>query len=59
MYRAYSAAEDVASTLAAMAMGGGHTVGSAVGFVIGVLVRGIIHRPVRVHLWPHTMVCLG
>jgi hypothetical protein len=50
MYHAYSAAEDVASMLAAMVMG------SAVGNVIGVPVRGIIHRPVRVHLWPHTMV---
>jgi hypothetical protein len=58
MYRAYSAAEDVASTLAAMAMGGGHAVGFFVGVVIGVLVRGIIHRPVHVHLWPHTMVRL-
>jgi hypothetical protein len=56
MHCAYLAAEDVASALAAMTMGGGHAVGSSIGFVVGVPIRGIIHRPVHVHLWPHTMV---
>jgi hypothetical protein len=56
MYPAYLAEEDVASTLVAKAMGGGHEGGLAVGVFIGVLVRGIIHRPVHVHLCPHTLV---
>jgi hypothetical protein len=51
MYRAYSAAEDMASTMAVKAMG------LAIGVIVGVPIRGIIHRPVHVHLWPHTIVC--
>jgi hypothetical protein len=49
---AYSAAVDVASTLAAIEMGRslvGVTVGGDVG--AGVDVNGIIHKPVRVHLF--------
>ncbi len=43
-------------TLAAMVMGGRLMVGLAIEVVVGVPVRGIIHQPVCVHLWPHTMV---
>jgi hypothetical protein len=56
MYRAYSAAEDVASTLAAMAMVGCDAVDLEVGVAVEWPVRGIIHRPNRVHFWPQTMV---
>ena len=52
---AYSAAVDVASTLAAITLGRASvsaTVGGAAG--VGVAVRGIIHRPVRVHLFAHS-----
>jgi hypothetical protein len=62
MWRAYSAADDVASTLAAMAK-----VGAAVGGVWSMepggfaaweswALKGIIHRPVWVHLWPQMIV---
>ena len=52
--RAYSAAVDVASTLVAIAVVG-PSVGALVGVGIGraAVVRGIIHRPVLVHLLAH------
>ncbi len=56
MYRAYLAAEDVASTPAAMAMVGCIAVGLDTGVAVGWPARGIIHRPVHVHFWPQTMV---
>ena len=61
MYWAYSAMDDVAATLAAMAM-----VGSAVGCICSLpcwsavwmseLLRGTIHKPVLVHLCPQMIV---
>jgi hypothetical protein len=56
MYHAYLAAEDLESTLAAIAMVGCNAVGSDIGVGVGWPVRGIIHRPVHVHLWLRMMV---
>ena len=56
MNRAYSAVVEVASTLAAIAMGRS-VVGAVVGVAGGgVTVRGIIQSPVRVHLLAHSTV---
>ena len=49
-YRAYSAAEEEAPMFAANLMEFGLVVGMVVGGVV-FLAKGIIHRPVRVHLW--------
>ena len=58
MYLAYSAADDVASTLAAMAkvgsvVGSLKTVGGPAAWALAPR-RGTIHKPVLVHLCPHT-----
>jgi hypothetical protein len=45
----------VASTFAANSMEIGLVVGMGVGGVV-ISVKGIIHSPVRVHLWPQTIV---
>jgi len=56
MNRVYSTAVEVASTLAANAMGRS-VVGALVGVVGGgVAVRGIIQSPVQVHLLVHSTV---
>ena len=60
MYRAYSAADDLASTLAAMAKvglaaGSLETVGGPVAWALETC-RGTIHKPVLVHLCPQTIV---
>ena len=34
----------------------GHVVGMEVGIVVGLGVKGIIHSPMRVHLWPQMIV---
>jgi hypothetical protein len=46
----------VALTFAANSMDVGHVVGMEVGSVVSLGVKGIIHSPVRVHLWPQTIV---
>ncbi len=48
------AAEEVALTFASIGIEGGLMTDEAVGAVGLHGVRGIIHGPVRVHLWPHT-----
>jgi hypothetical protein len=56
MYLAYSAMVDVAFTLAATSTGG--SLAGAIGgdgAVVG-SVRGIIHKPVRVHFLPQMIV---
>jgi hypothetical protein len=55
MKRACSAAVDVASMLVAMAIGRALAVACS-GMRAGDVVRGIIHRPVRVHSLPHRIV---
>ena len=60
MYLAHSAADDVASTLAAMAkvgsvVGSFRTVGGLAAWA-WVPQRGTIHKPVLVHLCPQTIV---
>jgi hypothetical protein len=60
MYLAYSAADDVALTLAAMAkvgsvLGSLRKVGGPAAWVLAPQ-RGTIHKPVLVHLCPHTIV---
>ena len=63
MYRAYSAADDVASMLTAIAMVGSafgcvcslETAGGAVAWASEPL-SGIIHKPILVHLCPQTIV---
>jgi hypothetical protein len=60
MYLAYSAADDVASTMAAMAkvgsvVGSFKTVGGPAAWALAPR-RGTIHKPVLVHLCPHTIV---
>ncbi len=55
MKRACSAAVDVASMLAAMAIGRAMAVACS-GMRAGDVVRGIIHRPVHLHLLPHRIV---
>ncbi len=55
MKRACSAAVDVASMLAATAIGRALAVACS-GMRAGDVVRGIIHRPVHVHLLPHQIV---
>ena len=56
MWRAYLTAEDVALTLVANAeVGLAVEVGLAAWF-LAIFVRGTIHKPVRVHLLPHTKV---
>ncbi len=52
---AFSAAVDVVSMLAAMAIGRALAVACS-GMRAGDVVRGIIHRPVHVHLLPHRIV---
>ncbi len=54
--RAYLADEEVASTFAAIATDGGLMADKAVGAMGLHGVRGIIHSPIRAHLWPHIMV---
>ncbi len=54
-FRAYLAAEEVVSTFAANLMEIGLVVGMDVGGVV-ISAKGIIHRPVRVHLWPQMIV---
>ncbi len=49
------AAKEVASTFAADLMEIGLVVGMEVGGVV-ISAKGIIHRPVRVHLWPQMIV---
>ncbi len=49
------AAEEVTSTFAANSMEIGLVVGMEVGGVV-ISAKGIIHRPVQVHLWPQTIV---
>jgi hypothetical protein len=59
MWRAYSAAEDVASILAAIVVVGvvvGGMMLLSEGLIAWLLERGTIHKPVCVHLWPQTMV---
>ncbi len=59
MQRAYLAAEDVASILAAIVVVGvvvGGMMLLSEGLVACLLERGTIHKPVRMHLWPQTMV---
>jgi hypothetical protein len=62
MYRAHSAAEDVASTLAATAAVDNLRRGAWLVVANGLvawpppLLRGNIHKPVRVHLLPQIMV---
>ncbi len=41
---------------AANSMDVGHVVGMELGNVVSLGVKGIIHSPVRVHLWPQTIV---
>ncbi len=55
MKRACSAAMDVALMLAAMAIGRALAV-ACLRMRVGDVVRGIIHRSVRVHLLPHRIV---
>ncbi len=55
MKRACSAAVDVTSMLAAMAIGRALAVACS-GMRAGEMARGIIHRPVRMHLLPHRIV---
>ena len=43
-------------TFAANSMDVGHVVGMEVGSVVSSGVKGIIHSPVHVHLWPQTIV---
>jgi hypothetical protein len=62
MYLAYSAADDVASTLAAMAkvgsvVGSLKTVGGPAAWALTPQ-RSTIHKPVLLHLCPHTIVRL-
>ncbi len=44
------------STFAANSMNVGHVVGIEVGGAVRSEVKGFIHSPVRVHLWPQTIV---
>ena len=46
----------MASTLVAMVMIGLVKVGVGDGVMVGLPLRGIIHRPVHVHFFPHTML---
>jgi hypothetical protein len=56
-YWAYSVAEEVALTFAANSMKIGLVVGMGVGGVV-ISVKGIIHSPVQLYLWPQTIILL-